>query len=71
MANAGDGRAAVYSVIQSEQIHAGLGGINPVGNRDYETKLEPKGGETDKGKEGSEASMTSDGILRHALAIEM
>ncbi len=34
MADAGDGRAEFDLVIQSEQIHAGFGGIDQVGNRE-------------------------------------
>ncbi len=59
VADAGDGRAEVYLVVQSEQIDAGLGGIDQVGNRNTGRNWKRNEGEKNKGKEGSEAWVTS------------
>jgi hypothetical protein len=46
-------------LIQSEQIHAGFGGIDQVGNRDREWKSEPKRRGMSKGRAKEEAWITS------------
>ncbi len=42
LANAGDGGAEVYLVVQSEQIHAGFGGADPVRDRQQDDRNEAR-----------------------------
>ena len=67
LANAGDGGSAVYLVLQSEQIHEGFGSANLV--REWNKRLDrsPNRRRIQRGQEGLEVQMTSNGILRHAL----
>src|SRR5712664_632447 len=51
MAHAGDGRPEVYLIVQSKQIHAGLGGIDEVRNRDMRRNRNRNEGKKSKGKE--------------------
>ncbi len=74
MADAGDGRAEFDLVIQSEQIHAGFGGIDQVGNREMgrnrnrnkgkKTKEEKGRGQNDLRLNSATRSTYSTGELR-------
>ncbi len=52
MADAGDGRAEFDLVIQSEQIHAGFGGIDQVGNREMGRNRNRNKGKKTKDEKG-------------------
>src|SRR5262245_39781025 len=67
LAYAGDGGAEGYPCVQSEQIHAGFRGADPVRGPRKLTKRSQQRGRIQKQPEGVEASMTSNRILRHAL----
>src|SRR6266550_1824127 len=67
LAHAGDGGAEVYPLVQSEQIHAGFSGADPVRDRQKRLERNPNRERIQSQQEGMEARMTSKGILRHAL----
>src|SRR5215216_4619828 len=67
LAHAGDGGAEVYPLVQSEQIHAGFSGADPVRDRQQRLERNPNRERVQSQQEGMEARMTSNGILRHAL----
>ena len=67
MAHAGDGGAEVYPLVQSEQIHAGFSGADPVRDRQKRMERSQHRGRIQRQQEGMEARMTSKRILRHAL----
>src|SRR5215216_4141076 len=69
LAHAGDGGAEVYPLVQSEQIHAGFSGADPVRDRQQRLERNPNRERVQSQQEGMEARMTSNGILRHALVI--
>src|SRR5262249_51506889 len=69
LAHAGDGGAEGYPLVQSEQIHAGFSGADPVRDRQKRLERNPNRKRVQSQQEGKEARMTSRGILRHAQDI--
>ena len=59
MADAGDGRAKVYPLVQSQQIDAGFGGTDPLGDWQQQTERCQHRGEIQREKRGMEDEMTS------------
>jgi hypothetical protein len=59
LANAGDGRADVYPLVQSEQIHARFGGTDPLRDWQQQTERRQHRGETPREKRGMEDWMPS------------
>src|SRR5919109_3424700 len=57
VADTGDGGAEVYPLVQSEQIHAGFGGANPVRDQQKQTERSQQRGRRHRQQEGMEAQI--------------
>ena len=67
VAHAGDGRAAVYSLLQSEQVHAGSGTGQQVRQKGIGVSRTTKTAFGERHERGKRHPMTLKGVLRHAL----
>jgi hypothetical protein len=63
LADAGDGGAKVYPLVQSQQIDAGFGGTEPLRDCQQQTERTQPRGEIRREQRGMKDRMTSNAIL--------